>query len=323
MKETKGLGARKAVARAVLATVIIVIGFGLAGCGEQMAGIEDQQLRLQAMVEANTAQIAAMTARIEENQDALQAGLEDLRSTIRQVVAQTAAVGGEQLKLHEAVQNSSRQMTSKITVIEQSLGMLTENQHELQAGIQNLQSETRKIGSDMASDITTVTSEQARLYEAVQNNSRQLADNTAMIEQDHQQWQGTMEGLRENIRQVTVAMNALGEDLSKLQQVLQANVHELVSMMETSGQEQLKFREKTQATLRAMDDSLNTVKQNQNKLQSQIKDVQNSADGLRDVPEALAKFADELARIGIRERAEIMDVEPSSSSPPAEANSVE
>lgn len=317
MKHTKELRAGKAVTRAILATAVIVIGLALAGCGEQMARIEDQQLRLQAMVEANTEQIAAITARIEQNQEAFQAGLEDLRSTVRQVAAQTTSVGQEQLKMQETAKNSSLQMTAKIAALEQ-------NQHELKAGIENVQNDARTRVDDLASDVTAVASEQARLSETVQNNSRQLADNAAMIEQDRQQWAGTLEGLQENIQQVTVRMSALGEDLSKLQQTLQQNVRELVAMTEAASREQVNFREKTQATLRTLNDSLNAVKQNQDKLQTQIKDVQNRAETIgRDVPDALAKFADQLARMGVRERAEIADAEASSSSPPAETKSEE
>ena len=324
MKHTKELRAGKAVTRAILATAVIVIGLALAGCGEQMARIEDQQLRLQAMVEANTEQIAAITARIEQNQEAFQAGLEDLRSTVRQVAAQTTSVGqsterlaAEQLKMQETTKNSSREMTAKIAALEQ-------NRHELKAGIENVQNDARTRADGLASDVTAVAGEQARLSETVQNNSRQLADNIAMIEQDRQQWAATTEGLQENIQQVTVRMSALGEDLSKLQQTLQQNVRELVTMIEAAGREQVNFREKTQASLRTLNDSLNAVKQNQDKLQTQIKDVQNRAESIgRDVPEALAKFADELARMDNRERAEIADAEASSSSPPAETKSEE
>lgn len=324
MKQLKELRVEKPVMRAILATVLIVIGFSLAGCGEQMAKIEDQQLRLQAMVEANTEQIAVITARIEQNQEALQAGLEDLRSTVRQVEAQTTSLdqstkrlAAEQLKMQDAAKNSSRQITAEITALEQ-------NQSELKAGIENVQNDARMRASDIASDVKAVAAEQARLSEKVQNNSSQLADNAAMIEQDRQQWAGTLEGLQENIQQVTVQMNSLGEDLSKLQETLQQNVRELVAMIESAGREQTNFREKTQATIRTLNDALNAVKQNQGKLQTQIKDVQNKAETIgRNVPEALAKSSDELAHLDVKERAEIADVKASSSSPPTEANSVE
>jgi chromosome segregation ATPase len=302
-----------------MAVVVMAAGLGLAGCGEQMAKLEQSQSRLQAMVETNAEQIAAIAARIEQNQTALQAGLEDLRGNIQQVAAKTTAISQEQLRLREAIQDSSRQLTAKVAVVEQ-------NQHELRAGIENVQNDARTAAAEVASDIKAVADEQTRLYETVQSNSQQLANNVAVIEQNQQDWQGKVEGLQGNIQQqVAVTMDALGKDLLRLQETLQQNARDLVSMMELAGQDQLKFREKTQASLRALDESLSALKQSQNRLQSQIQDVQNRTESMgRDVPEALAKLTDELARMGIVERAEIMDIdEPSSSSPPSESDGSE
>jgi chromosome segregation ATPase len=379
MKKTTEPGAKRPAARVILVTAVIVIGFGLTGCSKQMAKIQDQQLQLQATVEANTEQIAAIAARIEQNQNALQAELQDLSGSIRQAAAQTAAVGettgrltAEQVNMQQAMQDGTRQMTSKMAAIEQSLGRVAENQHGLQTGIRSVQTGMRSVQtgiqsaqagiesvqtgiqgvqadgqravSDMTASIAAVADGQAKLYETVQNNSRQLADNAAAIKQssglfteDRQQWAAAIEKLQGNIQQVTATMNTLGENVSKLQQSLQENVDQLVSMMDAASQstgrlaaEQVKFRDKTQANLRALDGSLNAIRQslgvlteNQNKLQTQLKDVQNSAEGLRNVPAALTKFADELARMGIRERAEVMDPKPSASRPPAETNGVE
>jgi chromosome segregation ATPase len=314
-----------------MAVALMAAGLGLAGCGEEMARMEQTQSRLLAMVGANADQIAIVAARIEQNQEALQAELEDLRGNIRQVAAETAAVGREQLKLHEAMQNNSEQLASEMAAIEQSCGLLAENQHELRAGIESVQANTRTVvaqaASRIASDIATVADEQTRLHETVQAHSQQLADDVAVIDQslgllteNQQMWQSRTEGLEESIQQVAITIDALGEDLARVQETLQQNVRELASMMEVTGRDQLKFREKTQAGLQALDDSLSVLKQNQNRLQNQIEDVQNSTESMgRDVPEALVRLADELARLDIIERADIMDIEPQSSSPPSDS----
>ncbi len=252
----KGFDVKRIVLRTIMVLVITAIGFGLAGCGEEMAKIEEKQLNLQAMVETNARQIAALGERIEQNQQLLTAGLEDVQNDIRNVAANTAAVSKDQVKLQETLKNSNRQTTNKIVLLEQS-------QNELQVGIEEVRDNTQNVATDMAADITNVKDEQERLYETVQSNSQQFTNNVAVIEQNQQQWQGKIEDLQENIQQVTVNINTLGDDLLKLQEVLQSNIRELVGMMDLSGQEQLKFQGKIQQNILAVYSSISAIKQSQ------------------------------------------------------------
>lgn len=317
MQARRVFGSITPALRIVLMVAVVVAGLSLAGCGEQMARLEQGQSSLQAMVEANSEQIAAVATRIEQNQIALKAGIEDLRGSIQQVAAKTASITQEQLKLRDAIQESSRQLTAKIGAVEQ-------NQGQLQAGIEGVRNDAKTAAAEVASDIKLVTDEQARLYETVQSGTRQLADSVAVVEQNQQQWQGRIEGLQENIQQVATTIDALGKDVLRLQESLQQNVRELASMMEQAGQEQTKFREKTQTSLRVLDESLTALKQMQTKLQSQIDAVRSSTESMvRNVPDALSKLTDELARAGTRERAEIMDIDEKPSPPPSESNDVQ
>lgn len=309
MKMGKGFNVKGPFIRTILVMGIIAIGFGLTGCNEEMARIEDKQINLQAMVEANAQQIAALGARIEQNQQELRAELEDVQSNIRNVAANTAAVSKEQVKLLETVQNSNRQTTNKIALLDQ-------NRNELQAGIEEVRDNTRNVAADMAVDITNVKDEQARLYETVQSNSRQFTNNVAVIEQNQLQWQGKIEDLQGNIQQVTTRISTLGDDLLKLQDVLQSNIRELVGVMDLSGQEQLKFQEMIQKNLLAFDSSISSIKQSQEILQNQIEDVQNSAEIMSsELPAAIERLREEMARNSSMETEE--------NQPPPETSSVE
>ena len=309
MKMEKGFDVKSHVIRTILVVVIIAIGFSLAGCNEEMARIENKQLDLQAMVETNAQQIAALGERIEQNQQELQAGIKQVQNDIRNVAANTAAVSEEQAKLQETVQNSDRQTTEKIALLEQ-------NQTELQAGINEVRDDSKNVAADMAADITAVTDEQTRLYETVQSNSRDFTSNMAVIEQNQQQWQGKVEELQQNFQVVTTTITTLADDLLKLQDVLQSNIRELVSVMDLSGQEQLKFQEKIQKDLLVFDNSISAVKQSQEKLLSQIEDVQNSAEIMSsELPAAIEQLREEIVRNSSMETEE--------NQPPPETNSAE
>jgi len=265
MKMVKGFNVEGSVIRTILVLVIIATGFSLAGCNEEMARIENKQLDLQAIAETNAQQIAALGARIEKNQQELQAGIGQAQNDIRNVAADTAAVSEEQARLQKTVQNSDRQTTDKIVLLEQ-------NQTELQAGIEEVRDNSKNVAADMAADITVVKDEQTRLYATVQSNNSDFTNSVAVLEQNQQQSQGKVEELQQNYQVVTTRITTLADDLFKLQEVLQSNIRELVSVMDLSDREQLKFQEKIQKDLLAFDNSISAVKLSYEKLQSQIDD---------------------------------------------------
>jgi len=286
----KGIDVKGAIIRTVLVLVITVIGFGLTGCGEEMTKLEEKQLGLQAQIGTNARQIAALSERIEQNQQQLNAGLEGVQNDIRNVAANTAAVSEEQVKLQKTMQNSNRQTTNKIALLEQ-------NRNELQAGIEEVRDNTQNIVADMGTDIANVKDEQARLYETVQSNSQQFTNNLAIIEQNQQQWQSKVEELQQNFQEVTTEISTLSNDLLKLQEVLQSNIRELASMMNQSNKEQLKFQEKIQQNLLAVDSSISAINQSHGKLQSQIENVRSSAEIMSsELPAAIEQLREEVAR---------------------------
>jgi chromosome segregation ATPase len=312
---------RGPVARAVLTVVIVAVGLTVAGCGNQMARIDEGQLRLQTMVEANAQQIADIAARLEQNQQELHAVIGTVQNDVAKVAFDVAAVAEAQVKLHDTqmqlhdtVQNSNRQVTGKIASLEQ-------NQRDMSASlgraIAGVQSETRKV----AADLTAVTAEQARLFETVRENNEQLTNKVAVIEQAQQQRQDTIGGMQDNIRAVAASITALGEDVLRLQEILQNNIRELVSIADITGQKQIEFQDSIKKDLLTLDESLASIRQNQSNLESRIEQMQNNGPDLSDVPAALDQLRDqleELSRSSMVDEADSTEYDPS-----AETDSVE
>lgn len=305
----KGFDVKGTILRTVMVMAITAIGFGLAGCGEEMAKIEEEQLKVQAMAEANAQQIAAIETQIKQNQQELHTGIEQVQNDIRKIAVDTATVSEEHLKLQQSVQNSNQQTTNKIALLEQS-------RNELQAGIEEVRDNTQSAAADMSADIANVKDEQARLYETVQSNNQQFTNNVAVIEQNQQQWEVKIEDLHENIQQVTTQISTLGDDLLKLQEVLQSNIRELAGIMDLNDKEQLEFREKIQQNLLAVDSSINAIRQSQEQLQTQIENVRSSAEIMStELPVAIEQLREQVERNSSRERED--------NQPPPETNSSE
>ena len=304
MKKQKSISVSKSVARAVFLAVVIAVFLGLTGCSNQMAKIDEQQATLQMMVKANSLQIEGMAARLEENQQQLNTLIESVQSNIaavavevEQVAADVVIVSDAQTMLRETVISNNRQVTEKISTLGQS-------QEDLSAGlgqaISGVQSETRKVATDLtgvAADVTAVTTEQARLFEAMQQNNQDLANKVAVIEQAQQERQNTIGGMEDNINALATNISGLGQDVLRLQELLQSNIRELVSIAEVSGRKQAEFQQGIRNSLQTLDDSFASLKASQNKLQSRIEQMQNDAPDLRDMPAALDQLRDQLEEL--------------------------
>ena len=304
MKKQKSISVSKSVARAVFLAVVIAVFLGLTGCSNQMAKIDEQQATLQMMVKANSLQVEDIATRLEKNQQQLNSLIESVQNNVAQVAVEVdqvsndvAAVADAQVKLQNTVLSNSRQVAEKISTLGKS-------QENLSAGlgqaISGVQSETRKV----AADVTAVTAEQAKLSEVMQQsygllaeNNQDLANKVAVIEQAQQERQNTIGGMEDNINALAANISGLGQDVLRLQELLQSNIRELVSIAEVSGRKQAEFQQGIRNSLQTLDDSFASLKASQNKLQSRIEQMQNDAPDLRDMPAAIDQLRDQLEEL--------------------------
>jgi chromosome segregation ATPase len=255
-----------------------------------MARIDENQAHLQMMVKANSLQITDIASRLEENQQELQAVIGSLQNDVAKVSADVAAVADAQMKLHETVQTGSLQVTDKITAIGQTQKALSTSLGQAIAGVRG---ETQKV----AADVTAVTAEQAKLYETVQENNLQLTDKVTVIEQAQRQRHNTIGSMEDNINALASSISGLGEDVLKLQEILQSNIRELVSIAEVSGQKNDEFQQSITTNLQTLDESLTSLKANQDNLQSRIEQMKNEAPDLRDMPAAIDQLREQLEEL--------------------------
>ncbi len=297
MKQKRDFSVRGPVVRTVLTVVIVAITLGSAGCGNQMAKIDENQAQLQMMVKANSLQITKIAGNLEKSQQEFRAMIGSIQGDVTQVAADVSAVADAQMKLHAAVQDSSLVVSEKIVAIGQEQKALSADLGRAIAGVQG---ETRQVAADVtavAADVTAVTAEQAKMYETVQANNLQLADKVAVIEQAQQKRQNTIGGMEENITSLAVSIGALGEDVLKLQEILQSNIRELVSIADISGQKQSEFQESMSKNLQTLDESLATLKASQNKLQNRIEQMRNEAPNLGEMPAAIDQLREQLEEL--------------------------
>jgi hypothetical protein len=289
--------------------------FLFAGCGsKQMARIDENQFKLETMVEANARQIAEIATRLNQNQQELYVVIENVQNDVAKVAVDVAAVADAQMKLHAAVQSGSRQVTGEMASLEQSQNDMTTSLGQAIAGVQ---SETRQV----AVDVTTVTAEQTKLYEIVQENNVQLNNKVAVIEQAQQERQDTIGGMQDNVRAVAASISALGEDMLRLQEILQNNIRELVSIADITNSKQVEFQQSLKTDIQTLDESLTSLKTSQNALQSRIQEMQNDAPDFSNMPAALDQLRDQLEELS--RSSEVDEVDSIEYETSQETNSIE
>jgi hypothetical protein len=138
MKSESTLDAKGAAVRGALGAAIAAMSLILAGCGKQLARIEQNQLKLQAMVEANARQIGCIAPRIGQNQQELHSGISAIGNNARLVAADMAAVADAQMKMQQTLQTNDQNLTNTLPIVEQ-------HQRNLRVEIRDVQSSTQAV----------------------------------------------------------------------------------------------------------------------------------------------------------------------------------
>ena len=259
MNSVKGVDFSGLILRSVLAVIIVTVGLSLAGCNEQLTRMEDNQLKLEVMIEANAEQIAILAANMEQNRYDLEEQVKNIEKDTRNVAADIASVTDAQMQLKEMVQGSNRTLYNRMSGLEKT-------QVEMQTGIKNVKNDTQT----MVAGVNAVSDEQTRLHEIVQNNGSYVADRMDVIEQKQRQWQSMFTGLVDDVQKVVARVNNFEQNLSALQESVQNGIQDLLSVMNSASGERLQYREQINDKIQALSESINSILQNQLELRTQV-----------------------------------------------------
>jgi septal ring factor EnvC (AmiA/AmiB activator) len=209
MKSRNRFNAKQLVARMALGVLIVTSSLVFAGCSKQFSRIEENQLKLQALVQTNAQQLAGSVAAIEENQSKVQAAIKDLQARTVETAAGVAEVRQEQIQFSETLQKNNEQMASSISRLEQD---------QLEFATKML----THIGTiaDLAGNISTVQQGRLEHEKKMLADIRAIADAVNAIEQTQSKLQGQMGEVQngtEVLRKGMVAfLEQLGAKLSEI-----------------------------------------------------------------------------------------------------------
>jgi septation ring formation regulator EzrA len=209
MKDKNRFSAKRLKASGIWAALIVASSLAVVGCGEQFSKIEENQLKLQALVQTNAQQLAGRLALIEENQSTAQAAIEDVQARTGQNAISIAEVRQEQMKSQETLQKTSEQMASDMSRLEQD---------QLEFATKML----THIGTiaDLAGEISTVQQGRLEHEKTMLADIRAIADAVNAIEQRQNKLDGQMDQVQKSTEVMREGMIAflkrLGAELSEI-----------------------------------------------------------------------------------------------------------
>ena len=186
MDTRRGLENRRVATVIVLFCAVALPLFAVAGCGKQLARIEENQTRLEAMVAANARDLATISDQLHTGQGKINESIQTLDGDTQQVAAGVVVVQNEQRQLQDTVAAGNEGLHRRI-------GSVEDNQRSLHGSVAQVSDVTQRT----AADLTSLAREHAALHETVQANQQELAGSLTAVTNSQQRIQTGIGDLRQ------------------------------------------------------------------------------------------------------------------------------
>ena len=159
-----------------LILILVSVLLAMAGCGDQMAQMEANQLQLQAMVAANARQLATISSQVHTGKGQVTQRLARIEESTGNINTKVLAVQSQQARLQDAVVHSEKKLGKEVAQVQHSQTLLTD-------GVSHIADISQKTSSTVAA----VARDQAVLHEIVQDHKRELVGHITTLAKNQEQ----------------------------------------------------------------------------------------------------------------------------------------
>ncbi len=216
MERQRGFETRRLVIVIFLFGVLALPLFFVAGCGKQLTRMEENQVKLQAMVAANARDLATISSQLHTGQGKINESIQTLDGDTQQVAAGVTTVRNEQRQFRDTVAAGHEGLDRRITQVQDSQG-------SLQAGVAQVSEVTQRT----AADLTALARDQATLQETVQANQRELAGSLGTVVNNQQRIQTSLGDLHQSSQGLAADIASLSAKSDTLHATVQDNNRQL------------------------------------------------------------------------------------------------
>jgi chromosome segregation ATPase len=253
--------------------------------------MEENQVKLQAMIAANARELSTISSQLHTGQGKINESIQDLDGDTQQVAANVVTVQKEQQQLQNTVAAGNEGLNRRI-------GSVEDNQRTLQGNVAQVSDVTQRT----AADLTSLSQQHAALRQMVQTNDKQMVERlTALASSDRRlcddianvhTFLQTMAtnltaanaSLKDQLGTSQESLTAQAAGLAARQQQLQAGVDALGGKADQTSAQVVDAKSSLQETLKVSRDVLTgqmaVSLQNQQTLQTDVRELGDKADKL-------------------------------------------
>jgi predicted nucleic acid-binding Zn-ribbon protein len=231
MKDKSRFDVAGTLLRVCLALAVAAMALTPVGCGRQEARLEENQIRMQAMIEAGNQQMATIAEQIAANQLKMQNGIRGVQGSTQQISAEVTAVRTDQAGLQQTLQEHRTDLTNAVVTAEQ-------NQNDLRAAITDLNAENAKL----AADIAAVGIDQAEFRRTARDNDERLLAGVTLMGENQQDLQARIESVHATARKLADDVATAANEQVRLQKLVADSRLELTGKIAGLEQNQQNFQ---------------------------------------------------------------------------------
>jgi chromosome segregation ATPase len=294
MEKLKGVNIGHPATVAVFLCAVLALLPALTGC-EQWNRMEENQVKLEAMVAANARQLATISSQVHAGDERISGSIQNLDENTQQVAAGVVTVQDEQRQLRNELAGGNQQLTAKITDVRANQDVLD-----------NHVTQVAEVTRGTASDLTALAREHEGLQQAVRTNQQELTGRLGTLADSQQQIHTGIGQLQQADAGLATSLTAMADQQATFQETLVAHRTESGSGLAalSEGQQNLQTgvsalnvtAERTTANLAQMSSSLQaTLRDNHGDVKTQIAALSQSQQNEQTALAALNEKADQAA----------------------------
>ena len=231
MNKARDREARRHVIITVLFTALLAVALGTSGCGKQLARMESQQVKLQAMIMANARQLATVSSQVHVGQNTTNQALAQLDQKAQDITGEILTVQNTQGQLHETIVSGNEQANKRMARLER-------NQASLKDGI----AQVADVAGKTNVTVNAVAQDQATLHRMVQANKAELAKSLAAVAKNQATTHSGLDQLHQADRSQTSALAGLANKQEVLAKLAQDNHKHMTGQITTLSSDQKRLR---------------------------------------------------------------------------------
>jgi len=265
MSKPKQPDTRRPALLAILFVALLATALTTSGCGKQMARMETNQVRLQAMIMANARQLATVSSQVHAGHTEVNQTLAQIDQKADGINAEVLTVQNKQTQLRETIVAGNKQINRKIAQLEA-------NQAHLKDGV----AQVGNIAQSTNVAVGAVAKDQATLHRMVQSNKQELADSLTAVAQNQQRTHTGIDQLQEADRSLASQITGVSQQQEAMQKYARDSNRQVVDHLTALGNEQTALHNSFQNNTQTLADKLAILEQHQFDVQSIIDRVANT-----------------------------------------------